>query len=119
MLDNQSISELNQEVLSVSKALQEATSNTCQLSPQIAYQKGVSCIDAIYATRETLFCHARDKVKPILCFYKAFESVGLPILLKEMYTCGINGKLCRPTKSHAMRVILTHFSAISCLNSSK
>ena len=69
---------------------------------QTAYQKGMSCIDAIYATQETLLTHARENGKPLLCFYdveKAFDSIELPILLKEMYAVGINGKLWRLVKS--------------------
>ena len=72
------------------------------LLKQCVYQKGMSCIDAIYATQETLLTHARENGKPLLCFYdveKAFDSVELPILLKEMYTVGINGKLWRLVKS--------------------
>lgn len=33
---------------------------------QKAYQKGASCIDAIYATEETLLCYARDNGKPFM-----------------------------------------------------
>ena len=38
---------------------------------QTAYQKGLSCADAIYATQEALLTHAyvRDGSKPFLCFY--------------------------------------------------
>lgn len=67
--------------------------NGCPDLAQTAYQKGLSCIDAIYATQETLLTHARE---PFLCFYdveKAFDSVELPVFLKEMYVVGINGKL--------------------------
>lgn len=69
---------------------------------QTAYRKGMSCSDAIYATQETLLSHARENGKPFLCFYdveKAFDSVELPILLKEMYAVGINGKMWRLVKS--------------------
>ena len=69
---------------------------------QMAYQKGLSCIDAICATQETLLIHARENGKPFLCFYdveKAYDSVKLPILLKEIYAVGINGKLWRLGKS--------------------
>ena len=63
---------------------------------QTAYQKGISCSDAIFAMQEALLTHARDNSKPFLCFYdveKAFDSVELPILLKELWAIGINGKL--------------------------
>ena len=68
----------------------------CRLSPtleevgvpdfaQTAYQKGISCADAIFATQEALLTHVRDGGKPFLCLYdieKAFDSLELPILLK-------------------------------------
>ena len=69
---------------------------------QTAYQNGVSCIDAIYATQETLLTHVREGGKPLLCLYdieKAFDSVELPILLKQLYDFGINSKFWRLLKS--------------------
>ena len=69
---------------------------------QTAYQKGISCSDAIFATQEALLTHARDNGKPFLYFYgveKAFDSVELPILLKELWAIGINGKLWRIVKN--------------------
>ena len=51
---------------------------------QTAYQKGVSCIDAIFATQETLSNHLQNGGKPYLCLFdieKAFDSVELPVLL--------------------------------------
>ena len=45
--------------------------------------------------------HVRDGGKPFLCFYdieKAFDSVELPILLRQLHTIGINGKLWRLLK---------------------
>ena len=68
---------------------------------QTAYQKGLSCADAIFATQEALLTHVRDWGKPFLCFYdieKAFDSVELPILLRQLHTIGINGKLWRLLK---------------------
>ena len=62
----------------------------------------MSYIDAIYATQETLLTHARGNGKPFLRFCdveKAFDSVELPVLLKEIYVVGINGKLWRLVKS--------------------
>ena len=69
---------------------------------QTAYQNGMSCADAIYATRETLLTHVREGGRPFLCLYdieKAFDSIELPILLKRLYDFGINGKLWRLLKS--------------------
>ena len=56
---------------------------------QTAYQKGISCADAIFATQETLLTHVRDGGKPFLCLYdieKAFDSVELSILLKQLFS---------------------------------
>ena len=63
---------------------------------QTAYQKGLSCADGIFATQEALLVHVRDGGTPFLCLYdfeKAFDSVEIPILLKQLYSIGINGKL--------------------------
>ena len=60
----------------------------CPDFAQTAYQKGLSCIDAIYATQETLLTHARENGKPFLCFYdveKAFDSIELPVLRRYMW----------------------------------
>ena len=68
---------------------------------QTAYQKGLSCADAIFATQEALLTHVREGGKPFLCFYdieKAFDSVELLILLRQLHTIGINGKLWRLLK---------------------
>ena len=43
-----------------------------------------------------LLTHVGDGGKPFLCFYdieKAFDSVELPILLKQLHQIGMNGKL--------------------------
>ena len=69
---------------------------------QTAYQKGVSCMDAIFATQETLTNHLRDGCQPYLCLFdieKAFDSVELPILLQHLFYIGINGKLWRLIKN--------------------
>ena len=69
---------------------------------QTAYQKGLSCVDAIFATQEALLVHARDGGKPFVGFYdmeKAFDSVETPILLERIYSVGVNGKLWRLLKS--------------------
>ena len=65
---------------------------------QTAYQKGHSCVDA---TQEALLTHVRNGGKPFLCFddmEKAFDSVEIPMLLKQLYSSGINGKLWRMLK---------------------
>ena len=62
---------------------------------QTAYQKGVSCTDAIFSTQEVLLNYIRQGEKPFLCLYdieKAFDSVEFPILLQHIFSIGINGK---------------------------
>ena len=69
---------------------------------QTAYQKGISCIDATFATQETLTCHLRDGGQPYLCLFdmeKAFDWVEIPVLLKHLFNNGINGKFWRIIKS--------------------
>ena len=68
---------------------------------QTAYLKCISCADAIFATQEALLTHVHDGGKPFLCLYdieKSFDSVELPILLKQLFSIGINGKLWRLLK---------------------
>ena len=69
---------------------------------QTAYQKGVSCMDAIFATQEALLTHYRDGGKPYLCIFdleKAYDSVELPVLLQRIFDLGINGKCWRLIKN--------------------
>jgi len=64
----------------------------------VAYQQGLSCIDAIFVTQEALLVHVRDCGKPLLGLYdmeKAFNSIEKPILLERIYSVGVNGKLWR------------------------
>ena len=69
---------------------------------QRAYQKGVSCTDAIFSTQEVLLNYIRQGEKPFLCLYdieKAFDSVEFPILLQHILSIGINGKSWRIIKA--------------------
>ena len=92
---------------------------------QTAYQKGISCADVIFATQEALLMYVRDSGKPFLCLYdieKAFDSVELPILLKQLYSVGIKGELWRLLKhwystSSAKVKVNEHIS--SCFNISR
>ena len=55
---------------------------------QTAYQKGLSCTDAIFSTQEVILKHIRDGDTPYLCFFdleKAFDSVEFPTLLTHMF----------------------------------
>ena len=65
---------------------------------QTAYQKGLSCSDATFATQEALIAHLREGGHPYLCLFdleKAFDSVELPILLKRLFDIGIRGRCWR------------------------
>ena len=69
---------------------------------QTAYQKGVSCMDAIFTTQEALLTHYRDGGKPYLCLFdleKAYDSVELPVLLQRLFDLEINGKCWRLIKN--------------------
>ena len=62
---------------------------------QTAYQQGLSCIDATFATQEALLVLVRDCGKPLLGLYdieKAFNSIGVPILLERIYSVSMNEK---------------------------
>ena len=92
---------------------------------QTAYQKGISCADAIFATQEALLTHVRDGGKPFLCLYdleKAFDSIELPILLKQLYSVGIKGKLWRLLKhwySTSSARVKVNGQISSCFNISR
>ena len=92
---------------------------------QTAYQKGLSCADAIFATQETLLTHVRNGGKPFLCLYdieKAFDSIEIPILLKQLYSISINGKLWRLLKhwySTSSARVKVNGCVSSCFNISR
>ena len=68
---------------------------------QTAYQRGLSCIDAIFSTQEIILKHIREGDTPYLCvFYleKAFDFVEYSILLYHIYKLGVNGKCWRLIK---------------------
>ena len=68
---------------------------------QSAYRKGVSCLDAIFTTQETILKRMRDGDEPYLCFFdleKAFDSIEYGVLLRHMFNLGINGKCWRLIK---------------------
>ena len=65
---------------------------------QTAYQKGISCADAIFSTQEAILQHMRDGDHPTLCCFdleKAFDSIEYPVLLEHLFKLGINGKCWR------------------------
>ena len=63
---------------------------------QTAYQKGLFCSDAVSATQEALIIHLRESGHPYLCLFdqeKAFDSIELSVLLKNIFNIGINPTL--------------------------
>ena len=68
---------------------------------QTAYQSGLSCGHAIYATQEVLLTQIREGGNQYICFYhveKDFDSIEFPVLLKQLFEIGINGKVWRLLK---------------------
>ena len=69
---------------------------------QTAYQKGISCQDAIFATQEAIQYNLNDGRVSYLSLYdleKAFDSVEHSVLLKSLFEAGINGKAWRLIKA--------------------
>ena len=55
---------------------------------QTAFQKGISCADAIFSTQEVLLHYIRQGESPFLCFHdieKAFDSIEFPSLAVNWY----------------------------------
>ena len=68
------------------------------LITQTAYQKHISCQDAIYATQEAILSNLRDGRVCYLSLYdlqKAFDSIEHCILLQSLFEAGVNGKAWR------------------------
>ena len=75
-------------------------SNIPQLT-QTAYQKGVSCSEAIFACQETIAKLTREGDHVYSCFYdlaSAFDTVEYAVLLSHLKNAGITGKAWRLTK---------------------
>ena len=68
---------------------------------QTAYQKSVSCADAIFATQEVIARYVRGSSKVYMCLYdlqKTFDTVEYPVLLERLYKAGVNSKMWRILK---------------------
>ena len=68
---------------------------------QTAYQRGLSCTDAIFSTQEAILKHIREGDTPFLCFFdleKAFDAVEYLMLLSHIFRLGINGRCWRLIK---------------------
>ena len=62
-------------------------------SSQTAYQRSVSCADAIFSTQEALLKFVREGDDAYLCLYdleKAFDSIEFPTLLSHLFKRGMN-----------------------------
>ena len=65
---------------------------------QTAYQKHISCQDAIFATQEAILSNLRDNRICYLSLYdleKAFDSIEHCVLLQSLFESGVNGKAWR------------------------
>ena len=65
---------------------------------QTAYQRGVSCGDAIFATQEAALKVLREGRKAFLSFFdqeKAFDTIEKAVLLQCLYNKGICGRAWR------------------------
>ena len=70
---------------------------------QIAYQHGVSCEDATFSVYATVSHFVRNRNTVLQTFYdleKAFDSVECCVLLKHLFSRGINGKCWRLVRSY-------------------
>ena len=84
---------------------------------QTTYQKGLSCADPIFATQEALLVHVRDGEKPFYDIEKTFDTVEIPILLEQIHSTGIKGKLWRLLK-HWYSTATAKIKISSCLSNS-
>ena len=69
---------------------------------QTAYQKDVSCADAIFSTQEVIARYMKGGSRVFMCLYdlqKAFDSVEYSVLLERLFEVGISGKLWRLLKN--------------------
>jgi len=65
---------------------------------QTAYQRGMSCNDAIFVVQESIRKYLRNGDSTFQIFYdleKAFDSVEFPVLLTHVYKTGIHGRAWR------------------------
>ena len=68
---------------------------------QTAYQKGVSCADAIFACKKIIAKLTKEGDHVYSCLYdlaSAFDTVEYPVLLSHLMDAGITGKTWRLIK---------------------
>ena len=62
---------------------------------QTAYQRRVSCANAIFATQEAIARYVRGGSGVHMCLYdleKAFNSIEYPVVFNRLFKVGVNGK---------------------------
>ena len=103
------------ESLTLSRMLPELGSRGFPPNQQTAYQHGKSCEDATFSVFETLSYLTQNGNNVFQIFYdleKAFDSVEYCILLKHLYSRGINGIRGSSCKASLLTPFVT--SSISC-----
>ena len=68
-------------------------------SSQTAYQRSVSCADAIFSTQEALLKFVREGDDAYLCLYDLEKAFEFSTLLSHLFRRGVNGKCWRIIKS--------------------
>ena len=61
---------------------------------QTAYRRNVGCVNATFATQETITKHVQEGSTVHMCLYdlqKAFHSVEFPVLLDCLFSTTVNG----------------------------
>ena len=89
------------EYLLLDRILPILNENNMPQLTQTAYQKGVSCSDAIFSCQEVISKFIREGDSVFSCFYdlaSAFDTVEYPILLDHLKNTGISGKAWRLIK---------------------
>ena len=95
------------EFLLLDRILPVLNENNLPQLTQTAYQKGVSCSDAIFSCQEVISKFIREGDSVYSCFYdlaSAFDTVEYPILLDHLKNAGISGKAWRLIKDWYLNV---------------
>ena len=82
------------EFLLLDQLLPILNDNNLPQLTQTAYQRGISCSDAIFSCQEVISKLIREGDSVYSCFYdlaSAFDTVEYPILLEHLKNAGISG----------------------------
>ena len=69
---------------------------------QTAFRKKISCANAIFSVQESTLRYMQDNERTNICLYdleKAFDTIEYPVLLQQLFNCGINGSCWRLLKN--------------------